>query len=80
MTKTKCPDCNGNKKVMGAGYMFHDCETCLGKGEIDSNLAEALDSLKEELDEVIEGTTEVTEIKIEKKKPGRKPGWNKKAE
>jgi len=33
--KTTCPKCHGSKTYIGDGYMYHSCETCKGKGELE---------------------------------------------
>jgi phage FluMu protein Com len=33
--KLRCPQCNGSKIVLGAGYIEHKCDACNGLGFVD---------------------------------------------
>jgi hypothetical protein len=35
--RLRCPQCNGSKIVIGAGYIEHQCDACNGNGYIVPN-------------------------------------------
>lgn len=70
---TRCPGCQGRKKVFGIGLMERDCERCAGKGTVAVKPV-IVEAIKEE-EPKHERETEVktvAEIKNDKRKYIRK--------
>lgn len=69
MSTHKCLRCNGSKRYAPLGGMYHECQYCKGVGHV---LAEPITKA-----DIAKTHAIGIDLPIIKKKPGRKPGWNK---
>lgn len=69
MSTHRCLRCNGSKKIAPMGGITKDCDACKGLGYVLAEPITKADVAKTTLNDL-------PILKI-KKKPGRKPGWNR---
>jgi phage FluMu protein Com len=75
--KTKCPECRGNKLIMGAGYIEHKCPYCSGTGwftEIIPHIhLPSGENLVTSVKEALKDDSHETKVFVPIKRKGRPP-------
>lgn len=77
----RCLRCQGSKKIAPMGGIYVDCIVCKGIGYVPKATAEYIAPVINDIapidQSIAEIASETPPAEVIKKRPGRKPGWNK---